>query len=252
MAFDISEIYSHINRMNGVAKPSLFSVMINPPPFNADQNAPRLIQFMADTASLPGLRFETNYVKNLGYGPTFKLPHTPSYDDMNVTIMLDNNGIILEFFHRWMQNIININPEGAPSTSGYNGAKMYAVQYPSHYITTITVTLYNSQSDSIVVYTLNEAYPMAIGSPGLDWSATNNTLRLPVTFTYRNWTATTFHNNGQTLDNTISSFNPFARTLTDASLYNPTNQLYYTPGDIFNQTGISLINNDGFSLNLYF
>ncbi len=252
MAFSISEIYSNISRAGGIAKPNLFSVIINPPAWSSSQTAPRLIQFMADTAQLPGITFATNDVKNNGYGPTFKLPHTPIYTDLDLTIMMDNNGVILEFFHRWMQNIININPEGSPGTSAYNGAKMYAVQYPSNYVTTITITLYNSSSEEIVVYTLNDAYPLRVGQPGLDWAATNAALRLPVTFTYRTWSATTFHKNGQTIDNTISSFNPFARTLTEESLYNPTTNLYYTPGDVFNQTAISLINNDGLSLNLFF
>lgn len=252
MAFNINEIYSNINRVNGIAKPNLFSVMINPPAWNSSQATPRLIQFMADTAQLPGLTFQTNDVKNMGYGPTFKLPHTPTYTDVDLTVMLDNNGTILKFFHLWMQNIININPDGSPGTSGYNGAKMYAVQYPSNYVTTVTITLYNAESEEIVVYTLNDAYPLRIGQPGLDWSATNTVLRLPVTFTFRTWTANTFHKNGQTLDSTISSFNPFARTLTDESLYNPTTNMFYTPTDIYTQTGISLINNDGFSLNLFF
>lgn len=251
MTFNINEMMATVSRAGGVAKTNLFSVMINPPAWNSSQAVPRLIQFMADNAQLPGLTFATNDVKNLGYGPTFKLPHTPLYTDVDMTIMLDNNGEILQFFHQWMQNIINMNPEGN-SSSGYNGAKTYAVQYPSNYITTISITVYNPASEEIISYTLNEAYPLRIGQPGLDWGATNAILRLPVTFTFRTWTATTMKRNSSTLRDDLQSFNPYARTLNDEKIFNSTVGAYESVEDIFRNNAISLINNNTTTLNKFF
>lgn len=250
MAFNINEILSNINRYGGLTKTSRFSLMITAPPWSQSQSEARLIEMFCDTAALPGLTFATNDVKNLGYGPTFKLPHTPIYSDVDATIMLDQQGVILKFFHNWMQNIININSDGSPSESGYNGAKMWSVQYPSNYVTTISIMLYDDTAQEIVVYGLHEAYPIRIGQPLVDWAAQNGVLRLPVTFTFKTWTANTFAANDQRLSNSISTFNPFARTLS-GSLYNTSTYQYMSISDIISNAAISLINNDGtYSKNL--
>jgi hypothetical protein len=244
MTFSINELSSNINRYGGVARPNKFSVMITPPAWSNSQEEARLIQVFADTAELPGLTFMTNDVRNLGYGPGFKLPHTPIYSDLNTTIMLDASGVILKFFHQWMQNIVNIQSDGDPYSSGYNGAKMYAVQYPSNYVTTISIMVFDQSENTIVVYDLNDAYPLRIGQPGLDWSSTNSILKLPVSFTFRTWTATTFAANDQELYNSISTFNPFARTIS-GSLYSAFTNSYTDISSLLFGTAISLINNNG-------
>jgi hypothetical protein len=248
--FDINELSSNVNRYGGLARPNRFSLFIATPPWSNSQDESRLIEVFCDSASLPGITFATNEVKNLGYGPTFKLPHTPIYTDIDATIMLDNDGVILGFFQKWVQNVMNVNPDGAPSTSGYNGARMYAVQYPSNYVTNVSIILYDGEANTIVIYTLNEAYPLRIGQPTLDWAANNQVLKLPVTFTYRTWTSTLFAANDQTLEESLATFDPFASTLS-GSLFNTTTYSYMSLGQALASTAISLINNDGnYSQNL--
>lgn len=248
MTFSVSEMLSYIDAAGGLAKSNRFSVMVTPPAWaTGSTQTPRLIQMFADQAALPGLTFATNDVKNLGYGPIFKLPHTPIYTDIDCSIMLDNNGDILQFFTKWMQNIVNINPDGSPSTSGYNGAKMYSVQYPSNYVTTVSIMLYDAEANTIVTYDLNDAYPLRIGQPVLDWSQQNAVLRLPVTFTYKTWSSTLFNANDQTLSNSIASFDPFAFTLS-GSLYDSTTSSYVTLAEVLLNTATSLINNNTSSL----
>ena len=243
MAFNIKDIYSHINGAGGIASSNKFSVMISPPKWSSDQKTPRLMEFLIDNASMPGLGFATNDVNNNGYGTGYKLPHTPIFSDVDMTVMCDQKGDVLKFFHLWMQNIININIQGNPGSSAYNGARLYCVQYPSHYHTTVTITLYNNASDEIIIYTLHEAYPLRLGQPGLDWNTTNSILRLPVTFTFTTWSANTFAANSQSLRNNIGSFNPFARTVS-GSVYNPQSKKSQSVSDIYLQNSLSLINNN--------
>ena len=182
--FDISEFSAQVNAVGGIAKSSKFSMFISAPPWTQSTSEVRLMQFMGDSSQLPGLTFATNDVKNLGYGPTFKLPHTPIYSDIDATFLCDQNGYVVEFFHKWMQNIININSNGNPE---------YSI------------------------------------------------LRLPVTFTYKTWTCSTFNSNDQNLYNSVSSFNPFAYT-ESGSLYDVNTYQYLTFGDILSDTINSLAN----------
>lgn len=212
--FSISEMLSAIDSANGIARSNRFSMIITTPQWATNfSDTAKLIQFFGDQAALPGLTFATNDVKNLGYGPVFKLPHTPIYTDVDCEIMLDNNGEILQFFTQWMQNVVNINTDGSYETSGYNDATIFSVQYPSNYVTTVQILLYDTAGDTIVTYTLNDAYPLRIGQPVLDWNNTNQVLKLPVTFAYKSWTSTLMAGNSQTLENSISSFDPSAYTI---------------------------------------
>jgi hypothetical protein len=244
MTFSISDMSSAINSYNGVMRPNRFSVMITPPPWNSDSNECRLIEVFCDQASLPGITFATNDVKNLGYGPTFKLPHTPIYTDVDATVLLDNDAVVLGFFQKWVQNVMNVNPAGSPSTSGYNGARMYAVQYPSNYVTTVSIMLYDGEANTIVQYSLNEAYPLRLGQPTLDWSNNNQVLKLPVTFTFRTWTSTLFAANDQSLEESMATFDPFATTVS-GSLYDTSTYSYLSLGQALTNAAVSLINNSG-------
>lgn len=247
--FNINELTANINAAGGLAKASRFSILIANPKWNKTTDQVRLIQYMGDSSDMPGLTFATNDVKNLGYGPTFKLPHTPIYDDINTTIMCDQNGIVIEFFHKWMQNIININSNGTPETSGYNNARMFAVQYPSNYVTTISIITYNDVEEELIIYTLNDAYPLRIGQPQLSWGEQNSIIRLPVTFTFKTWTSNMMNPNDQILTNSVSSFNPFATTIS-GSLFNTSTYQYMTFGDVLSNTVTSLVNGINYASNL--
>jgi hypothetical protein len=69
-------------------------------------------------------------------------------------------------------------------------------------------------------------------------------LRLPVTWTFRTWTATTFAANDQELYNSIATFDPFARAIT-GSLYSALTNSYIDTKTLIFDTAISLINNNG-------
>jgi len=199
-SFNIENIKGRITKRNGITKTSHFRVVITLPQWareateNDDVSSVGFdLPFLCDSAQLPGINFTTSEIRRLGYGALERRPDVPLYTELPLTFISTGDGAVLRFFHRWMQNVINVGTsDRAPSSVSYKGAFLYEAHYPVNYRTTIQLYHYNEVGEQLLVYTFNEAYPIGIGDIPVSWSSTDELVRLPVQFSYTNWHCDTF------------------------------------------------------------
>jgi len=196
MAFNVREILSSISQRGGLAKSSKFAANIVKAPVVLDED----LKFFCETASLPGIAFQTDEIRNSGYGNIEKRPYATIFQDVQLDFYCDNNGRVFNFFHQWLQSVYNFNdktPLGGRTARGLIGNTF---AYPKDYFGTITLTVYNEQKpdgenqedgNPVVTYYLEEAYPINMGDVQVSWENSDQILKLPVTFAYTYWDSAT-------------------------------------------------------------
>jgi hypothetical protein len=155
-----------------LARPSRFDVQINAPlalvPYMGDVR--RLI-YRCDSAQLPGRTFATAEQK-IGSNPIEKFPYLTTYNDMDLTFIVDDDMKQKVFFDQWLELI---NP-----TLNFN------YQYKQNYATIITVNQYDVTNKLSYSVDLYDAYPISMNQLDLDWS-NEGFHKLSVTFAYTRW-----------------------------------------------------------------
>ena len=170
MAGTINDFKSSFN--TDVARPSRFDVQINAPlalaPYMGDVR--RLI-YRCDSAQLPGRTFATAEQK-IGSNPVEKYPYLTTYNDIDLTFIVDDDMKQKVFFDQWLELI---NP-----TLNFN------YQYKQNYATIITVNQYDVTNKLSYSVDLYDAYPISMNQLDLDWSS-DGFHKLSVTFAYTRW-----------------------------------------------------------------
>lgn len=219
MAFSINEMLSAVNSVGGLSKASKFMVTITRPTTANVGRADRgpvivggaeNLSFLCDSAVLPGLGYQTDEIRMSGYGNVEKRPYATIFQDIPLTFYSDADGSVFKYFHAWMQSVFAFNDAANPNGT-VKGLPMNSFQYPSEYYGVVEIIHMNEinttkQADNTIVkYQLLEAYPIAIGDIQVDWNMQDQILKIPVTFTYTNWTSTT-------LDRGVADRNSLTRT----------------------------------------
>jgi hypothetical protein len=130
----------------------------------------RSLRYRCETAQFPGRTFATTEQKT--YGPIEKYPYLNTYNDLDLTFIVDDDMSQKVFFDAWMNYI---NPL-------YNNN----YRYKGDYATTIVVNQYNVSGEKTYSINLNEAYPISINQMDLNWSD-DSYHKLSVTFAYTYW-----------------------------------------------------------------
>ena len=219
MAFSISQMLSAVNSVGGLSKASKFMVTItrstNANIGRADRGpviigGAQNLTFLCDSAYLPGLGYQTDEIRMSGYGNVEKRPYATIFQDIPLTFYSDADGSVFKYFHAWMQSIFAFNDAANPNGT-VKGLPMNSFQYPSEYYGVVEIIHMNEinttkESDNTIVkYQLLEAYPISIGDIQVDWNMQDQILKIPVTFAYTNWNATT-------LDQGVADRNSLTRT----------------------------------------
>ena len=170
MAGSISEFQSSFRK--DVARPSRFQVDIPVPltllPYIRES---RGISMRCEGAQLPGRTFATAEQK-IGSNPIEKFPYETTYNDIDLTFIVDDDMSQKVFFDAWMDYI---NPT-------YN----YNYRYKSDYATILTVTQYDVTNRASYSVNLFDAFPISMNQLDLDWS-NDGYHKLSVTFAYTYW-----------------------------------------------------------------
>ena len=128
-----------------------------------------------DRTELPSYQFQLE--QNRHYGPSFKIPHKPEYQDITMTFMCGSEMLERYIFETWMYLVMD------PETNNFNYIDEYALD--------IDIYSYPEQTDRSGGYnanystTLVEAYPIAINAQELSYEANNTIQKIQVTFTYK-------------------------------------------------------------------
>jgi len=130
----------------------------------------RNLKYRCETAQFPGRTFATTEQKT--YGPIEKFPYLNTYNDLDLTFIVDDDMSQKVFFDAWMSYI---NPL-------YNNN----YRYKGDYATTIIVNQYNVSGEKTYSINLNGAYPISINQMDLNWND-DSYHKLSVTFAYTYW-----------------------------------------------------------------
>lgn len=128
------------------------------------------LRYRCESANLPGKTFATTEQKT--YGPVEKYPYLATFNDMDLTFIVDDDMNQKVFFDAWMSYI---NPM-------YN----YNMRYKSDYSTVITINQYNVNNELSYSINLYDAYPISMNQMDLDWSG-DGYHKLSITFAYTYW-----------------------------------------------------------------
>jgi hypothetical protein len=130
----------------------------------------RNLTYRCETANLPGRSLATMEQKT--YGPVEKHPYLSTYNDIDLTFIVDGDMQEKILFDAWLNYI---NPT-------YN----YNMRYKENYATTLTINQYDVSNEKTYSVSLFDAYPVSINQLDLDWNG-EGYHKLTVTFAYTYW-----------------------------------------------------------------
>lgn len=131
----------------------------------------RNLTYRCENANLPGRTLSTTEQKT--YGPVEKYPYLSTYNDIDLTFIVDDDMQQKVLFDAWL-NYIN------PS---YN----YNMRYKENYATTLTINQYGvAKDEKTYAVSLFDAYPISVNQLDLDWNG-EGYHKLTVTFAYTYW-----------------------------------------------------------------
>jgi hypothetical protein len=158
--------------VNDLARANRFDVTISPPLslWWANSVSQKQLKYRCEVSQLPGRTLATTERKT--YGPIEKLPYITTYNDIDLTFLIDGDMGIKYLFDSWM-NLVN--PQ---STNNFN--------YKSDYASSIIINQYGVDNKLVYTAELFDAYPISINQMDLDW-ASDAPHKLTVTFAYTKW-----------------------------------------------------------------
>jgi hypothetical protein len=245
MTFSISEFTSQINRV-GLAQSNLFVVRITLP--NAlsilEEGAvnTRTLTFLCRSVELPEISIGTTEFRPRGFGPSERRPTLFEYSLMPTVFMVDSSFGVLNFFHRWMQAIVNYDVEAGYQSSNPSSATLpYEFGYKDEYAATIEIIVYSGPSeDRFYTYKFGNAYPTTVGSITTAWENSAEVMALPVTFTYdelkvdgtQTGVVTAQRSSGNGILGYLSSLNTYGQAISGIQLPNNIQDLVNTFTDV--------------------
>ena len=128
------------------------------------------LKYRCETAQFPGRTFATTEQKT--YGPIEKFPYLNTYNDLDLTFIVDDDMNQKIFFDAWMSYI---NPL-------YNNN----YRYKGDYATTLVINQYDVSGEKTYSINLNEAFPISMNQMDLSWGD-DSYHKLSVTFAYTYW-----------------------------------------------------------------
>jgi hypothetical protein len=227
MAFSVNQMKSAINNVGGLAKASRFMAYFRAYPKGiADSRQAQNLSFMCESASIPGIAYQTDDIRASGYGNIEKRPYATIYQDVTLNFFCDNDGAVISFMHKWLQAIFNFNDRTSPDAVSNIGLPNNTFAYPKEYYGVIDLVQYGETEEEIFSVSLQEAYPINIGEITVDWNSQDTLTKIPVTFTYTYWNANTLDQGTINPDSfSRSNSTPSLQTRIDTNLSNVREQI---------------------------
>jgi hypothetical protein len=233
---NVETFRSLINRLGGVTRTNLFYVSIPVPKMMrgaSSGNSPIItdstVSLLCESTSLPGVSLATSEIRRYGVGPLEKKPYAPIFTDQSFSFIGDNTGKVYNHFYTWLNGIIKYDTLPNNTTvTGYNGLGAYEVEYKEDYAVDVFITCINDVDQEIIICRLHDAYPIFLGDIQLSWAENDSFMRIPVTFTFFNWTLdrininSALQNQGASISNLQKLIQVGSAVQTLASLRKPT------------------------------
>jgi len=153
------------------ARPNRFQVLFPlPGGLNSFGSSQEILTFRCENAQIPGRTLATTEQRI--YGPIEKFPYLTTYNDLDLTLIVDSDMKQKKLFDAWVELV---NPS---STNNF--------KYRDTYATDITIIQYDVTDRATYIVRFVEAYPISINQMDLDWSA-DGYHKLNATFAYTRW-----------------------------------------------------------------
>lgn len=133
-------------------------------------NSQEILTFRCENAQIPGRTLATTEQRT--YGPIEKLPYLTTYNDLDVTLIVDSDMRQKKLFDAWLELI---NPS---STNNF--------KYRDTYCVDIVVRQYDVTNKVTYQARFVESFPISVNQMDLDWSA-DGYHKLNATFAYTRW-----------------------------------------------------------------
>lgn len=184
MAFNISRFKANLDRFGGPSRANLFEVMIIGAPVTGTSINAENVSFFCQTAVIPSISVTATPYEAAGEMP-IAFPTGVTTQPFNAIFMMDSDHQVLQFFHRWIQQVVNYGTKGGPF-SEVDGKLPFEIGYKKQYSCRIVIRHYSTESSPGKFYEviLDNAYPVSIGDVDLAWEQNDSYLTLPVSFSY--------------------------------------------------------------------
>lgn len=206
--FDVQRFHSTMANRGGFLDQSKFMVMIGVPRWcnsinnvtQAEQSADidkrnyqslvrnvfDSLPFLCKSVTVPGVSVTPTNIRHYGYGTYDVRPGQITYETLPLTFYIDNDLTVVNFFTKWVQQVINFDI-GSIDTRSVNGAFYNEIQYKDNYVADIDIYIFDQAGGNFTTYRLVDAYPTSITGLDMSWNASNQLASLQVTFHYRAW-----------------------------------------------------------------
>lgn len=149
------------------------------------------LPFLCNAVNIPGLTIDTIDNMPYGYGYKTRMPSGQTFPEVTCTFYGDSQLLSKNFFTKWMQGVVNFNGDSAMNgATKVNSAAPFEIYYKDNYQTVINITMFDIKSESIVTYTLHNAFPVTIGDVSVAWENSDQLYTFTVSFSYDFWTST--------------------------------------------------------------
>jgi hypothetical protein len=219
MAFNVADFRAQMSKskFGGLAQSNKFIVRITPPSrvfAGVGDSFPTMeeLTFFCSTTTLPGKTINTLDYKPIAYGQVNKMPISRTNDTFTTSFFGDSNYLIMGFFQRWLNFIVQDGGEVFDSR-GYR-----EIGYKEDYACTIEIIGYDHDSRETVTYTLFEAYPTQIGAVAMGWEQNDTTIQIPIEFTYDDMIINRSSANGSDVNKPRTPVGLFTRIAQAASI----------------------------------
>lgn len=173
MAFDINDFKQKGLRYGG-ARPSLFEVIVTPPPGVAVAAAGiEKFPFVCRAAELP--ESTIGNIEIPYFGRKIKVAGERSFADWSVTVMNDEDFAVRTMFEAW-HNAINTIVSNVRIANPIEDYK-----------TLVDITQFAKDGEAIRSYQLVGAFPTAVSGITLGWDSANAIEEFTVNFSYDYW-----------------------------------------------------------------
>jgi hypothetical protein len=176
--FNIDE-FKALGLVYGGARPTLFQVVVSPPPaLNLDLISVKKFELTARASSVPEQNVDQIQIPYMGR--KIKVAGDRTYADWRVTIMNDEDFGVRSMFEMW-SNALNRAVSNTRMAIG-SGTESYKAD--------MTVLQFAKDGELIRGYQLVGAWPQLVESMELDWDSTNQIQNFNVTLAYDYWIPT--------------------------------------------------------------
>jgi hypothetical protein len=203
MAFQIGDLSSTLDLLNGVQKTTLFSAVITiPSSLSTFYNiaVANTLQFLCMEVDVPSPEMQIIPVRRYGYGMTEDMPFNAGFASKAFTFIGDGQGLVTNFFRDWQRSIFEYSSENDPNAPAKSSPNItsggpispYLVNYkngPTGYSTQINIQAWTpigvGAGPKIDSATYMEAYPVNIEDLHYSWAEVDKLTVIRVTISFR-------------------------------------------------------------------